>query len=72
MNKQGEAVGVVMPYNHASPDHHQEQKRFMTLETNHEAFKTWIASQRREAQIAVIKKSTGKSTGLFIERLPGD
>ncbi|HOD77578.1 MAG: CRISPR-associated endonuclease Cas1 [Syntrophorhabdus sp.] len=68
MNKQGEAVGVVMPYNHASPDHHQEQKRFMTLETNHEAFKTWIASQRREAQIAVIKKIDWEKAQGFLSK----
>lgn len=56
MNKRGEAIGVVMPYNHASPDHHEAQKRFMKREENQEAFKKWIASQRRETQIAVMKK----------------
>lgn len=56
MNKRGEAVGVVMPYNHASPDRHEDQRRFIKREENLEAFKRWVAFQRREAQIAVMKK----------------
>lgn len=56
MNRQGEAVGVVMPYNNHLPDHYDEQKRFAERDENPEAFRRWIASMRRETQLGVIKK----------------
>jgi len=68
MNKRGEAIGVVMPYNHASPDHHEEQKRFMKREENQEAFKKWITSQRREVQIAVMKKMNWEKAQNFLTK----
>lgn len=68
MNKRGEAIGVVMPYNHTSPDHHEEQKRFMMREENQEAFKKWITSQRRDVQIAVMKKINWEKAQDFLTK----
>lgn len=68
MNKRGEAIGVVMPYNHTFPDHIAEQKMFMIREENQEAYKKWIASQRRETQITVMKKINWEKSRDFLSK----
>ena len=68
MNKQGEAVGVVMPYNHHFPDHYDEQKRFAERDENPEAFRQWVASMRRETQLAVMKKLDWDTAQSFLSK----
>jgi CRISPR/Cas system-associated endonuclease Cas1 len=68
MNRRGEAIGVVLPYNHMLSDHHEEQRRFLQREENIEAFKKWIISHRREAQIAAMKKINWETAQDFLSK----
>lgn len=68
MNRRGEAVGVVMPYNHTLPDHHEEQKRYIQRDENIEAFRKWITSLRRETQIVVMKKINWETAQDFLSK----
>lgn len=68
MNRRGDAIGVVVPYNHTLSDHHEEQRRFLYREENMEAFKKWIASQRRETQIAAMKKINWEMAQDFLSK----
>ena len=68
MNRRGEAIGVVMPYNHMLSDHHDEQKSFLQRDENIEAFKKWIISQRRKTQLAVMKKINWETAQDFLSK----
>lgn len=68
MNRKGEAIGVVMPYNHTLPNHHEQQRRFLLRDENVEAFKKWILSQRRETQITVMKKINWEKAQDFLTK----
>lgn len=68
MNKSGEAIGVVMPYNHQLPDHYDEQRRFAQRVENIEAFSQWTVSMRRETQLAVMKKVDWDATQSFLSK----
>lgn len=66
MSKSGEAIGVVLPYNHTLSDRRDEQRRFLSRLGNVEAFRTWAASMRRETQIAVMKKIDWETTRVYL------
>jgi CRISPR/Cas system-associated endonuclease Cas1 len=68
MNKRGEAIGVVMPYNHMLPDHHEEQRKFLQRDENVETFMKWISSMVRETQIAVMKKINWETAQDFLSK----
>lgn len=68
MNRRGDAIAVVMPYNHQSPDHHEEQRRFLRQEGHLDTFREWTSSMRRETQLLVMKKIDWETAQTFLAK----
>lgn len=68
MNRRGAEIAVTLPYNHCLPTHYEEQKVFLETEENMEAFKRLILSERRRAQIKIIRKLSKDVAKVFVSK----
>jgi CRISPR/Cas system-associated endonuclease Cas1 len=66
MNKKGEEVAVVIPYNHRLAGHYEEQKSLLETEIGIQRYTKWANTRRMKHQLDVLKRLFKKGPFSFL------